>query len=102
MELSSLEILIQGIKTKQSTTDDLYNIMLASKTAQKYPKMYRLIGQLAVKAAASSKTEMTPSGHVFPYRVNFRSNLVFYALKWGKSVFEPLINQFVLTLPSQR
>ena len=62
-----LEILIIGIKTKQSATDDLCNIVLASKSTQKYKEIYRLIGQLAVMTAASSKTEMTPIGHVFPY-----------------------------------
>ena len=55
-------------KAKQSATDDLYNIVLASKSTQKDQQIYRLIGQLAVMAAANSKTEMTPTGHVFPYR----------------------------------
>ena len=58
--------LVQGIKTKQSATADLCNIVLASKSTQKYQEIYRLICQLAVMAAASSKTEMTPIGQVFP------------------------------------
>ena len=33
------------------------------------PRNISLIGQLAVMAAASSETEMTPSSHVFPDRV---------------------------------
>ena len=40
--------------------------MLASKSTQKYQEIYGLIGKLVVMAAASSKTEMTPTGHVFP------------------------------------
>ena len=43
--------------------------MLASKWKPKTHKIYRLISQFAVMAAAISKTEMTPSGHVFPDRV---------------------------------
>ena len=69
MEQYKLEILIQGIKAKQSATDDLYNIVLASKLTQKNQEIYPLIGQFAVMAAAISKTEMTPSCHVFPDRV---------------------------------
>ena len=49
--------------------------MLASKSMQKNQETYYLIGQFAVMAAAISKTEMTPSGHVFPDRDNVgRSN----------------------------
>ena len=54
---------------KKSAADDLYNIVIASKLTQKYQEIYRLIVQLAVMAVASSKTEMTPCGHVFPGRV---------------------------------
>ena len=42
--------------------------MIAPKSTQKYQEKYRLIVQLALMAAASSKTEMTPCGHVFPDR----------------------------------
>ena len=66
MEEYKLEILIQGIKTKQSAIDDLSKIVYTSKSTQKYQEIYRLIDQLAVMAA-SSKTEMTPIGHMFPY-----------------------------------
>ena len=41
------------------------------------PKNISLIGQLAVMAAASLKTEMTPSSHVFPDRVK-RNNVLHY------------------------
>ena len=61
---------MQGIKAKQSATDYLYTIMMASKSTQKNQEIYHLIGQFAVMAAAISKTEMTPSGHVFPDRVS--------------------------------
>ena len=57
---------------KKSAADDLYNIVIAPKSTKKYQEMYRLIVQLAVMAAASSKTEMTPCGHVFPDRENDR------------------------------
>ena len=53
---------------KKSAADDLYDIVIAPKSMQKYQEIYRLIVQLAVMAAANSKTEMTPCGHVFPDR----------------------------------
>ena len=62
--LSKLEIRIQGIRMKMSATD-LYKIILAFKSTQTYH-----IGQLALMAATSSKTEMTLSSHVFPDRVD--------------------------------
>ena len=31
---------MQGIKTKMSATDDLYKIILASKSTQKYQEIY--------------------------------------------------------------
>ena len=68
MVKSKLQIRIQGFKTKKSATDDLYKIILASKSTQKYQEYISLIGQLAVMAAASLKTEMTPNSHVFPDR----------------------------------
>ena len=49
--------------------------MLASKSTQINQEIYRLIGQFAVMAAAISKTEMTPSGHVFPDRVSCSTQL---------------------------
>ena len=66
---------MQGIYTKKSEADDLYNIVIAPKSTQKYQEIYRLIVQLAVMAAASSKTEMTPCGHVFPDRVSALDNI---------------------------
>ena len=42
--------------------------MIAPKSTQKYQEIYRLNVQLAVMAAASSKTKMMPCGHVFPNR----------------------------------
>ena len=63
-------IRLQSIKTKKSAATELYtcNIVIAPKSKQKYQEKYRLIVQLGVMAAASSKTEMTPCGHVFPDR----------------------------------
>ena len=51
-----------------SAADDLYNIVIAPKSTHKYQEIYRLIIRLGVMAAASSKTEMTPCGHVIPDR----------------------------------
>ena len=44
--------------------------MIAPKSTQTYQEIYRLIVQLAVMVAATSKTEMTPCGHVYPDRAN--------------------------------
>ena len=49
--------------------------MIAPKSVQKCQEIYQLIVQLAVMAAASSKTEMTPCGHVFPDRGFMKSVL---------------------------
>ena len=62
-------IRLQSIKTKKSAADELYNTVIAPKSKQKYQEIDHLIVQLGVMAAASSKTEMTPCGHVFPDRV---------------------------------
>ena len=64
----NLRFVNKVFKRKKSAADDLYNIVIAPKSTQKYQEIYRLIVQLALMAAASSKTEMTPCGHVFPDR----------------------------------